>query len=149
MSYTIELYDFRKQLEVSLGKLDSPDILERNKEIILTYHKQLIAEGVGISRRLKTMHVLRRYAKRIEKPFDKLNKDDVVDLMGYVETHNWSSWTKYDYKIMFKKFFKWLKDINDAFEKWGDELADIRPIIPVRFRRDFDDPQPLFRILTH
>ena len=60
-----------------------------------------------------------------EKPFRNATNEDVKSLVGKIETNElanfvnrvskcgkneWSDWTKRDYRVVLKKFYKWLTD---------------------------------------
>jgi len=122
----IDVYDHEKRLESELRKLDRSDIIEKNKQLILDFRKQLIAEGISIGRQAKVIHILLTLSKNIKKTFDTLNKDDVVNLVGFIETQKWTAWTKHDYKVILKSFFKWLKDSKD----YPEEAAWIKSPCP-------------------
>jgi len=122
----IDIYDWEKKLKSVLRRLDDSDIIQKNKELILDFHKQQIAEGIGVGRRAKIIQVLWVLSKNIKKSFDTLDKDDIIDLVGFIETQKWSAWTKHDYKVILRKFFKWLRNSKD----YPDEVSWIKASYP-------------------
>lgn len=126
MADRIDIYNFEKKLKSVLRRLDGSDIIQSNKELILDFHKQQIAEGIGVGRQAKITQVLWALSRNIKKPFDTLDKDDIIDLVGFVETQKWSAWTKHDYKVILRKFFKWLRNSKD----YPDEVSWIKAPYP-------------------
>ncbi|MDH5266325.1 MAG: site-specific integrase [Candidatus Bathyarchaeota archaeon] len=126
MAEKIDIYDWEKKLKSVLRRLDDSDIIQKNKELILDFHKQQIAEGIGVGRRAKIIQVLWVLSKNIKKSFDTLDKDDIIDLVGFIETQKWSAWTKHDYKVILRKFFKWLRNSKD----YPDEVSWIKASYP-------------------
>lgn len=126
MAEKIDIYDWEKKLKSVLRRLDDSDIIQKNKELILDFHRQQIAEGIGVGRRAKIIQVLWVLSKNIKKSFDTLDKDDIIDLVGFIETQKWSAWTKHDYKVILRKFFKWLRNSKD----YPDEVSWIKASYP-------------------
>lgn len=62
----------------------------------------------------------------LDKEFDRANKEDMERLVGIIQGFNASPWTKHLYKVMLKRFYKWLKG-ND--EEYPPEVKWIRPNI--------------------
>jgi site-specific recombinase XerD len=48
-------------------------------------------------------------------PFEKVTKDDIVRLIVKLESGNIADWTKRDYRVILKHFFKWMKNWEDGF----------------------------------
>lgn len=122
MADSIDIYDWEKKLESVVRRLESSNIIENNKQLILQFHKQLIAEGLGAGRQAKVIRIIWAFAEWIKKPFDTLDRNDIVDLVGFIETQKWTARTKHDYKIMLKRFIKWLKNSKD----YPDEVSWIK-----------------------
>jgi site-specific recombinase XerD len=51
---------------------------------------------------------LRKIAEWLKKNFDEANKNDIEQLINNLERSNYSAWTKHDYKVVIKRFYKWL-----------------------------------------
>jgi len=54
------------------------------------------------------------------KNFDEVNKTDIEQLVNRLERSTYSAWTKHDYKVAIKRFYKWLNGGEDypATVKW-------------------------------
>ncbi|MDD4353375.1 MAG: tyrosine-type recombinase/integrase [Candidatus Nanoarchaeia archaeon] len=80
---------------------------EINKDILLKFHNQLFAEGLSIPRVVKYLTLLCQIDKKINKDFTKVDKQDIVDYLTWLETSHYSEYTKKDFKVTLKKFYKW------------------------------------------
>lgn len=80
------------------------------------FKQHLEARGLSKSRISKYLNVIHRIAKwKPDKPFKDLNKKDVEKVISKLESTNYSEWTKHDYKVLFKRFYQWLYDMEDQY----------------------------------
>jgi integrase/recombinase XerD len=84
-----------------------------NKKSILKYEKYNLASGLSKQRTYKYFNLLRVLSERLNKPFENATKDDIINLAAWIEQRNISFYTKKDYKITLKRFYKWLKCTED------------------------------------
>jgi site-specific recombinase XerD len=98
----------------------SEQICQENKEDMLRFSEYCFAEGLGKPRVLKYLYHLQFLATWLRKPFRSATKDDAVTLVAEIERKDLSDWSKHDYKMALKKFFKWLRNSEDYLEevKW-------------------------------
>lgn len=115
MSGADVVYNYPRTLEKELEKLRSNSLGKENSETILRFHKLLIAEGLGLARQIKHLWTLRRIATLLNKPFTEATKDDMIDFVAKIERQEYSEWTKRDYKIILKRFYKWLRGCEDEY----------------------------------
>lgn len=61
-----------------------------------------------------------RFASCLNKDFEKAAKQDIFELIQRLEAENLSEWTKHDYKVIIKKFYRWLREAEEYPEevKW-------------------------------
>ncbi|RLI85019.1 MAG: hypothetical protein DRO76_06030 [Candidatus Altiarchaeales archaeon] len=119
------------------------DICKRNKDLILRYVEyRTLAENLSVARQNKYLHYLRILAENLEKPFDKATKQDIEKLLGRIYQRDVyrgrtkkkpSKWTKYDFAVILKTFFKWLKKCEKPKET--DWIKPPKPEAP-RLRPD-------------
>ena len=49
-------------------------------------------------------------ASLLGKPLREASKRDIIELVGKIESNEeWTAWTKQDFKVILRRFFKWLK----------------------------------------
>lgn len=97
-------------------------ISEKNKKSIFDFEKYLITSALSKPRITKYLEILKTSALRINKDFDLITKDDVMDFVSIIEQRNYSEHTKHAYKVIIRKFFQWFKKCEDkeypAEVKW-------------------------------
>jgi len=69
----------------------------------------MVAEGLSRARIWKCLSTLRRLVELLGKPFEEATKDDIVELIAKIERRGYAEWTKHDYKVILRKFYKWLR----------------------------------------
>ncbi len=105
----MDIHNYDKRYQAALRQVQNADIPERNKQLILDFGKDLILEGASKPRLLRYHNVLKIVAQLLGKEFDKA---EIADLKGIVATiqqrNDYSPWTKQAYKIIIRRFYKWL-----------------------------------------
>lgn len=66
------------------------------------------------------MVILNKVSDRLEKNFDSVTKKDIQDLVSAINTSSYKEWTKSAFKVIIKRFWKWLKNSEEYPEevKW-------------------------------
>ncbi|MFH1394198.1 MAG: site-specific integrase [Candidatus Micrarchaeota archaeon] len=105
------------RLKTSIRKLKEGeyDVNPENAKVLLAFHRDIMTEGLSTSRVSKLMETLLRIGRMIEKPFEDLTKDDIKDFLIDLEGTKLSEWTKHDYKVAFRRLFKWMKGGNTQY----------------------------------
>lgn len=99
------IYSYGKSITRELYKIKEDPF---NAEVILKYYHSRVADGISQARILKCLCTLRLISKSLGKPFAEATKDDIVEFVGSIEQRDISAWTKRDYKVVLKVFYKWL-----------------------------------------
>ncbi|MCK4327023.1 MAG: tyrosine-type recombinase/integrase [Candidatus Diapherotrites archaeon] len=86
----------------------SLDLCKANKRLILEFHAEAVARGLSEKRCLKYVSTLRNLGTQLGKPFNKADKHDIIRLLSWLESTAYKEWTKHDYKVILKSFYKWL-----------------------------------------
>jgi len=108
----VDIHDYDKRLHYFLEKIKNLD--QTNREDILKFVEYLHAEGISKGRIAKIVYSLISIVKILKKPLRDATKDDIVGVVSKIETNEkWSDFTKYDHKVILKKFFKWLRNSED------------------------------------
>ncbi|MFH2106259.1 MAG: hypothetical protein ABII22_03290, partial [Candidatus Micrarchaeota archaeon] len=102
----IDLYNYPHRLELSLKKLDGDDLVcGDNKNEITSFSRVRLAKGSSHGRVAKVVYCLRFMCHWLKKPFRQATKDDLIGLVGELESNSrYSEYTKYDFKIVLKMF---------------------------------------------
>jgi integrase/recombinase XerD len=109
-----DIHNYSARLKALSDRIRSTSTLDdREKISILKFQQQCTAEGIGEARILKYLHTLLSICKMKTKCFDNMNRDDVVRLVEGIEKRkDWSDWTKHDFKVTLKKFYRYLRGIS-------------------------------------
>ncbi|MFH0884360.1 MAG: tyrosine-type recombinase/integrase, partial [Candidatus Micrarchaeota archaeon] len=111
------LYNYPRRLELAIDNLNKDQtVCEENKQVIVSFSKGRLAKGSGHGRVAKVVYGMRLLARLLKKPFAKATKEDLVAVVGELESNlDYSEYTRLDYKIILKMFFKWLKGNDETF----------------------------------
>ncbi len=95
-------------------------ISAKNKELIFNFEKSCyLIQKLEIPTRVKYFEVLGKIARDyIKKDFDKLTRKDFEHIVIQIESReDWSVSTKHKFLVLLKKFGKWLKYKDKAFNE--------------------------------
>jgi len=122
----LDFHGYQRKLDRKIEEIKgSANLLEENKNDILKFKNDCISEGLTIPRIEKLISSIYYLGLIFEKPFKSATNEDVKSLVGKIETNElanfvnrvskcgkneWSDWTKRDYRVVLKKFYKWLTD---------------------------------------
>ncbi|WP_394698074.1 tyrosine-type recombinase/integrase [uncultured Methanolobus sp.] len=109
----MELYDYNKKIANAENLILNSPYSEKNKELIFEFVNVLYAEGISNARVLKYLSSLHNLSKWFNKPFPEITKTDVYKLVGELERSDRSVWTKRDYRVVLKRFFRWMNNGKD------------------------------------
>lgn len=76
-----------------------------------------VSEGLSERRISKYRGLLQNLSKWLKTGFREATKDDIQELVVRINKTSYSDWTKYNYKVAIKKFYKWLEGDNEEFPK--------------------------------
>jgi len=108
----------------------SKRIHEENKSAIKGFYHYCVSNGLSKARIAKLLQHMVKLSLIFQKPFVKATKEDVMKLVERIETENYSDWTKRDYKVVLRKFFKWLRNT----EGYPEEVRWIKACVRNRHR---------------
>jgi integrase len=104
----VDIHNFKYRLECYIKKLKERD--DENSKLTLEFLNYLKAQGIKEGRLFKYAYALLNLSKLLGKNFKRVGKQDVVKVISKIESNeNYSEWTKREYKIIIRKFYKWLK----------------------------------------
>lgn len=126
MRKSADIYNYERILERVFVKIKDSSIDEESKANILEFLRDCTVQGLSKPRVIKYGEMLGQCAKLFGKPFSQVIKDDMFSFVQEIEERNYSDWTKRDYKIVIKRFFKWLRKSEDYPEEVRWIKAKIR-----------------------
>lgn len=104
----MEVVFYKLNTQRQLNSLKCSDISEMNQRLILNFVNYCFSEGIGENRALKYLSVLKIISRSINLDLDKATEADIRAYVGSIERSSLSEWTKHDYKVSLKKFYRWL-----------------------------------------
>lgn len=110
-----------KSLEYAKRKVETLPVSSGNRKAILDFSDSCFSEGLSTRRVLKYLYTLARIATWVPKEFPETTREDIEHLATKIERSNYSEWTKHDYRVTLKKFFRWLRHCEDGYPpevKW-------------------------------
>jgi len=84
---------------------------EYNRKTIAKFCYDLQTEGISITRQVKYLRILPSVAKLLQKDFNKATVDDIRRVVNEVNRSDFAEWTKSDYRVTLKRFYRWLKSL--------------------------------------
>ncbi|MDO8339080.1 MAG: site-specific integrase [Candidatus Burarchaeum sp.] len=103
---------------------EDAQVCKENKQAIIDFCKAKLAKGSSKVRVVKCAYCLRYFAHWLKAPFAQASKDSLISLVGELESQPYAEYSKYDFKIVLKMFYKWLKG-ND--ETSPPEISWLKP----------------------
>jgi len=113
--YTI--YKHQTNFENELRRLHTSDLPFKSKRLIEEFGRLRLAKGSTKLRVVKCMYCLRFMAAWLKKDFRKAKQKDLLNLVSLIDTKKYSEYTRYDFKIVLKMFYKWLLGNDEEFPK--------------------------------
>jgi len=129
----VEVVFYKLNTQRQLDSLICSDLSSTNRKLILNFLNYCFSEGIGENRTLKYLSTLKIVAKSISIDFDMATEDDIRAYVGSIERSSLSEWTKHDYKVSLKKFYRWLnggeehpatKWIKTTLKRYDRKLPD-------------------------
>ena len=122
MSSGSQIHKSQQRYDLACKRLENDDgVSLENKALILRFSKDRLAKGASGFRVVKVIYCMRYLAKWLKKLFGEASKEDLLSLVGDLEAMEYAEWTKYDFKIILKLFYKWLKGNDEEYPlevKW-------------------------------
>jgi integrase/recombinase XerD len=113
--------EWERSLQHARKKVEQLPILGSNRKAILDFSEFCFSEGLSIRRVIKYLYMLTTITKWLPKDFVQVNRQDIEKLVNGIERSDYAEWTKHDFRITLKKFFRWLRGTEDDYPpevKW-------------------------------
>lgn len=117
-----DIYYSKRRLASALAALSVDSaVSESNKRHVQDYVKYCFAKGIKAIRLRKNVYMLRNLAQILGTDFKEATKEDIQSTIIEIESRSYAEWTKCDYKIILKRFYRWLLGNDEDFPiqvKW-------------------------------
>lgn len=118
----LDIHNYKRRLERTLENIKgSGEISGGNKDVIIKFYDSCFSEGLSVCKTERYLYDLFRLAKMLQKGFYDADKEDLQKVMAEIEKKEWSPHSKQTFKIMMKKFYKWLEGNGEEYPnkiKW-------------------------------
>lgn len=134
----VDIHHVVERIDAALRKLKA-EIPQPNQGHILRLKNSLESQGISQLRVLKYLQILGHVSRLLRhQDFKKVRKRDMEALLQQIENSPYKPWTKQGYKVIIKRFWKWL---NGQDERYPPEVSWIKTRI-----KDSDEklPEELF-----
>jgi len=111
------MYKSQTNFEQELGRLKASALPAKAKTQIENFARMRLAKGSGKLRVVKCMYCVRLLAQWLNKDFSTASKTDLIRLVTDIDSKNYAEYTRYDFKIVLKMFYKWLLGKDEEFPK--------------------------------
>ena len=109
------MYKSQTNFEQELLRLKASALSAKAKTQIENFARMRIAKGSGKLRVVKCMYCVRLLAQWLNKDFSIATKTDLIRLVTDIDSKNYAEYTRYDFKIVLKMFYKWLLGKDEEF----------------------------------
>lgn len=99
----------RRQLKRARIKARHLDTSPQNRRDILTFADNCFSEGLSIRRVVKYLGMLGKLSKLFRRDFREATRSDVEYVVRRIERSDYKEWTKHDYRVVLRIFFRWLR----------------------------------------
>ncbi len=104
----LDIHHYEAKLKKAYELLEKSALSSENKSKILSFIQLASANGLSKPRIIKYLCYLRLWALKFAKDFVKVTKEDIEQALASLNQQSYSPWTIQAYKVILKKFFKWL-----------------------------------------
>ena len=149
MRNKLDIYDWQRRYELTLARLKRNDrISSSNREFIFRFAEECRANNLSMARRVKYLYTLPILAERLGKNFDSATTDDIKKLVADLNDSKYADWTKTDFRIALKRFYRWLRGLQPGQDPpetaWLRVRASKKTILPEELLSQ-DDVSKLLR----
>jgi len=120
-------HDYEAEVEQIMSRVEEAEELhDDNRELIQEYRRDLSLDGIAPATQQKYLAYLVVVGKRVgDTRFEDMDKDDVKDLVAWVQSQGHAPSTVDTYKEIIRQFWSWLYD-KDAKGEYPEQVAWIK-----------------------
>lgn len=109
----MDIHNYKRRLERTLKRIQDSDISHENKKWIMKFHDNCVIESLSISKIERYLYDAHNYAKMLGKDLMQATKEDIKKVVADIEKKEWSPHTKHSFKVMIRKFYKSVEEIEE------------------------------------
>ena len=108
----MEPFDIHHQKRTLAAKLlwleKTKDISSNDKKVIMGFYHDGVARGLSTARNIKYLILLSRLSEMLKTGLKNAKNEQIKAVVVQTEQSKYSEWTKKDFKIVIKCFYRWL-----------------------------------------
>jgi len=104
---------FKYNVEKRIDHIKALNILPENIEHITHFIDQRSAQGNSKCRQVKYLSTLGKIGEMVNYDFTKASKKDIEQLCSKINNSEMEDWTKHDYLLTIKVFYKFLRETDE------------------------------------
>ena len=110
-------FNYNKEIQKNIEKTFY--LPSYKKDQIIRFYYYCLSQGLSKGRICKILQVLLKISNLTNGiSFERMNRDDIIKILAWIEQQNWSPQTKDTYRFVIKKFFKFYnKDVDFIHKK--------------------------------
>jgi integrase len=125
MKKGFDIHNFNHRMENALAGLrENQKVSLHNRLKILEFLDYLETQGIGLPRRIRYVLQVGKFAAMLPMDFEKATRKDIEALLLKYGRLELEDETKSAFKIMLKRFYRWLKDPED--QQYPPEVSWIK-----------------------
>jgi site-specific recombinase XerD len=106
MDYMERFHKGRARLEKQILLLYNLE--PENRDILFRFKDYLVSESITPLRILRYVQIMRMVSEWVDKPLTEWGRDEIIKVLGEIESRNYKVGTKNEFRKAMKKFFRWL-----------------------------------------
>lgn len=116
----MDIHNYDHMYERTCRSIQESKLSKENKALILEFANDLALDNISKPRIMRYFYTLKPLAEEIPD-LNQATKEDVKKVISKIQQNpKYTPWTKHTYKILIRRFFKWLRKSEDYPEevKW-------------------------------
>lgn len=109
----MDIHNYKQRLVRTLENIKAGPVSESNKRLILGFHDYCFREGLGVCKIERYLYDLFRLAKMLNKDLSRATREDLEGIVTDIEKNEWTPHTKHTFKMMIRKFYRWVEGIDE------------------------------------
>jgi len=138
--------DLENKLNNAKTQLRKSSIIPENQKLIILFLERISAEDISTGRQLKYLYTLKTLAKMLKKNFSQSTKKDIVSLLSKINSSSYKDWTKRDFKVVLKRFYRWLREEEGKTFTRGEYPDEVKWISTGKKKNNNKLPEELLSI---
>jgi len=104
---------WEKALDRVTKKVESLPVPPSSRKAILAFSDHCFSSGLSVRRVIKYLYTLANIAQRLPQSFEDADRHTIEVLVQGIERSPYADWTKRDFRVTLKKFYRWLRGTED------------------------------------